>query len=294
MPEFSFNPVKWADAYELQKRTGYVFCPREVVQIVGLASKVVFLGIFGVTMAKEADGYIKAVQAIEPAWLNALVHERVIDQITADHLSTKRYSLIAVRAENLRLPDTWIQDDPDVAYRMAAAIGKHLRSGLTAEHIEALGKVLEAIYAFVDTWYEGDQVSLDLDNEAVLQERLRQCFGHRGLEVDEGSKVGGGEYDLFVSEAILVENKFHRETSTPSEAVPAAGMQGRRYAIALNSQVVIVMIAYQPLPGRFPAKTQSLTIHPISAGDRNRVEMRFSLPYAAVKPSRERVDERAR
>jgi hypothetical protein len=30
--------VKWADAYDLQKRTGYVFCPRDVVPIVALAA----------------------------------------------------------------------------------------------------------------------------------------------------------------------------------------------------------------------------------------------------------------
>ena len=44
IPEFSFNPVKWSDAYELQKQTGYVYCPRSVAEIVGLASKIVFLG----------------------------------------------------------------------------------------------------------------------------------------------------------------------------------------------------------------------------------------------------------
>jgi hypothetical protein len=205
-----------------------------------------------------------------------------------------RFSLIAVRAENLRLPDSWIHEDPDIAHRLAANIGKYLRSGLTAEHLEALSKVLEAIYAFVDTWYESDRVSRDLDSEGELQKLLRQCFGHRGLRVEEGSKVGGGELDLFVEEAILVENKFHRRTSKPSQVHPAAGMQGRRYAIALNSQVVIVMMAYQPLPGEFPSKAQSITIHPISTNDRNRVEIRFSLPYGAVKPSREEVNKRAR
>jgi HD superfamily phosphohydrolase len=263
VPEFSFNPVKWSDAYELQKRTGYVFCPRDVVRIVGLASKIVFLANFGVTMVKEADGYIKATQPIEPTWLEALVQAQVIDEITADHLSTRRYSLIAVRAENLRLPDSWIREDPDIAHRMAAEIGKHLKSGLTADHLTALGEVLMAIYAFVDTWYEGQNVSQSLDSEQELQERLRECFGHRGLRVQEGSKAGGGELDLFVMDAILVENKFYRKTSAPSAIAPAAAMQGRRYAIALNAQVIIVMAAYQPPPGAFPTKAQSVSIHPI-------------------------------
>jgi hypothetical protein len=42
LPEFSFNPAKWSAAYELQKRTGYVFCPRDVVPIVAIASKMLF------------------------------------------------------------------------------------------------------------------------------------------------------------------------------------------------------------------------------------------------------------
>ena len=77
--------------YELQKRTGYVFCPRDVVGIVGIASKIVFIGRFGVTMAKEADGYIKAVQDIPLDWLAAFVAAKLIDEVAAEHLSSKRY-----------------------------------------------------------------------------------------------------------------------------------------------------------------------------------------------------------
>jgi hypothetical protein len=263
-----------------------------VVTIVAIALKIVFLGRFGVTMAKEADGYIKATQCIEQTWLAALVDAGLIDTLAADHLSSKRYSLLAVRPDDLRFPDTWIRDDPDLAHRTAAEIGKHLNGGLIAEHVAALGNVLAALYAFVDTWFEGGQVTRDLDDEAALQNRLRTCFGHHGLRTDEGSKVGGGALDLFVGDAILVENKFHAAAQTPAAAAPAAAMQGRRYAIALNSQVVIVVLAYVPSPGTFPTKPQCVTVHRISMGEKNRVEIRFTLPYRAVVPSREKADVR--
>jgi HD superfamily phosphohydrolase len=202
VPEFSFNPVKWADAYELQKRTGYVFCPREVVPVVGLASKIVFLGRFGVTMAKEADGYIKAAPSIHEDWLRALVEAEIIDALASEHLSSNRYSLLAVRPDDLRVPDGWIQDDPDFAHRIVGEINALLSGGLTAEHIRTLGDVLSALYAFVDTWFRSGQVTRQLDDEATLQDGLRACFGYRGLKVEEGSVVGGGKLDLFVADAI--------------------------------------------------------------------------------------------
>ena len=157
----------------------------------------------------------------------------------------------AVRPDDLRVPDGWIQDDPDFAHRIVGEINALLRGGLTAEHIGTLGDVLSALYAFVDTWFRRGQVTRQLDDEATLQDGLRACFGYRGLKVEEGSVVGGGKLDLFVADAILVENKFHGETQSPSKAAPAAGMQGRRYAIALNAQVVIVVLSYMPKPATF-------------------------------------------
>lgn len=176
---------------------------------------------------------------------------------------------------------------------MVAEINTLLSGGLTAEHIKSFGDVLSALYAFVDTWFMSGQVTRQLEDEATLQDRLRTCFSYRGITVEEGSVVAGGKFDLFVADAILVENKFHGETRTPSEAAPAAGMQGRRYAIALNAQVVIVVLGYMPKPATLPTKCQSVTIRRIAIGDRNRVEIRFALPYGAVLPSHERADRSA-
>lgn len=86
VPEFSFNPVKWSDAYDLQKRTGYVFCPKQVAVPIGLASKIVFLTRYGAVMAEEADGYIKA-KAADPAWIPALEKAQIIDLLPPSILS---------------------------------------------------------------------------------------------------------------------------------------------------------------------------------------------------------------
>lgn len=289
VPEFSFNPIKWSDAYEIQKRTGYVFSPRAVIPIVALASRIVFLSRFGVTMSRESDGYIKAGQSVPEQWLEALVNANIIYQDAANFLNTQRYSLLQVRADDLKLPQEWIASDPDIAHRLAQQLNDHLRGGLTAEHLKALGEVLEAIYAFIETWYSSERVTQALEDEGALQSRIRDCFRHRELKVQEGAEVGGGELDLYVQDAILVENKFREQVAKPAEVAPSSGMQGRRYAIALNSQVVIVLLGYTPKPGQFPNKSQSVSISPILQPDTDRVEIRVTVPYNAVRPSDEKA-----
>jgi HD superfamily phosphohydrolase len=290
VPEFSFNPVKWSDAYDLQKRTGYVFCPRDVAIMVGLASKIVFLAKYGVVMAEEADGYIKAKTA-PPSWIAPLIQSQVIDRAAADHLTQRRYSLLRVRPEDLQVPQEWILESPDLAIKLSNNIQEHLSGGLTAEHMRALGDVLAALYAFTDMWFGGRDVTSELADEAELQERLRQAFAIRGLKVGEGTEVNGGELDLFVADAVLVENKFKDASLDPQTSFPAAGMQGRRYAIALGSQVVIVVGAIRATAGSFPNKTEVLTVRSISSGDKNRVEIRFILPFGAPAPSREKAEK---
>lgn len=289
VPEFSFNPVKWSDAYDLQKRTGYVFCPKDVVGIMSLASKIVFLRRFGVVMAEEADGFIK-VPTTPDSWIAALVNGSVIDQTAADHLLRKRHSLIRLRSENLKIPNAWIADDEDLGISLVLAINNGLKSGLMAEHLDAFSKVMEAMFAFVDMWYADSYPTSELKNEAELQQILRRFFAARSLSIAEGTRVGGGALDLWVEDAVLVENKFKDDQIDPEHAFPAAGAQGRRYAIALGAQVIIVVGAVRAGPGKFWQKTAAVSARKIFESDENRTEIRFILPFGAVLPSREKTD----
>ena len=294
VPEFSFNPVKWSNAYELQKRTGFVFCPRSVLPIIALAARIVFLKRFGVVMSAEADGYIKSGKSVSEAWLPPLIKSGLIDTAVQELLARKRASLIPIDAEDLHVPEPWSAVDPDFAYRLSNSLNEMLEGGLTAEHLAALGETLAGIYAFVDTWLAGERVTSDLEGEAALQERVRDCFRHRGTKIGEAGAVGGGEYDLFVADAVLVENKFHGETRDAENVGRAAGMQGRRYAVALDTQLVVVVSGYKPAVGAFPSKSELITVHRIARDDRRRVEIRVTLPYGAVRPSREKADRKVR
>jgi hypothetical protein len=241
-------------------------------------------------MNAEADGYIKAKSA-DPAWIEALVRAEVIDDTAGERLTSKRYSLIPVRANDLKLPAAWLIDDPDIAARLSSQLQTALSGGLVAEHLTALGQVLEAVYGFVDSWLSGPRVTAELADEDTLQGLLREFLQARQLNVVEGSRAGGGELDLFVNDAILIENKFHDRPSDASKVAPAAGMQGRRYAIALRSQIVIVVAAYKVEPGKFPTRAQCIRVSQIARADKNRAEIRFSVPFGAVSPSREKPEQ---
>ena len=287
LPEFSFNPQKWADAYDLQKRTGYVFCAKAVLPVIALASRIAFLRRFGIVMAKDADAYIKAGQSIDAGWLDALIAANLIDADTSQLLTSERHSLMRVRAEDLAVPNAWLAEDPDFASRMASQLNRNLKGGLMAAGRDALTRTLESIWRFVDGWYAGSRTTSELENEAALQKLLAEHL-RATLQVDEGTEIAGGELDLLVERQVLIENKFHGKPANPGSVGKGAGAQGRRYGLALSSQLVVVVAARRmTVSGTVPAKTKAVSIRPISDEDDNRVEIRIDLPFGARLPSQE-------
>lgn len=287
VPEFSFNPVKWADAYDLQKRTGYVFCPRETVAVIGLAAKLVFLERFGLVMAKEADGYIKAPE-IRRGWLEHLEEAGHIDHEAVQHLQEQRFSLLRITLDDVPVPAEWLADDPDLGVELANGLDALLPAGLILAEKEALTKTLSGLFRFVDTWHNSGNVTATLPNEAGLQAKVREALDYQGVRTSEAGKLSGGEFDLVAEDRVLIENKLAEEVRDPFDAKSAAGTQGRRYAIALGGRLVIVVMAYIPKPGQFPAKAKSILVRKIDAQDDRRAEIRIVIPHGAVVPSREK------
>jgi hypothetical protein len=244
---------------------------------------------YGVVMNADADGYIKAGRTIDPAWVTTLVAAKILDQAAADQLQSKRYSLLTVQREDLKVPSKWVEENPQFATEMTAGVKRGLRSGLTADALAAFGKVMEAMFAFMDMWYIGNHVTGKVNDEADLQTRLRDHFRSRSIETVEGTVAGGGKLDLFVENSILIENKFKgTSTAAPGAAAPAAGTQGRRYAIALISQVVLSVAAVRVSNGAVvPQRTDMVQVRLPHSNDGNRVEIRFTVPFGAVVPSEE-------
>ncbi|MEP4194241.1 MAG: HD domain-containing protein [Aliishimia sp.] len=287
VPEFSFNPVKWADAYDLQKRTGFVFAPREVLPIIALAAKVVFLTEFGVVMNGDADGYIKAGQTIGEKWLGQLAEKGVIDKEVAVQLETRRESLLSLQRDDLEIPTGWATENPELPYTLLARLKKGIKGGLTYEALQGFRTTMAAMFAFVDMWYDGNEIVSDVKDEADFQERLTRHFRSRSVPVEEGTVVGGGKLDLFAADAVLIENKYvGSETAEPANAAPSAGAQGRRYAIALQSQIVLSVAAVQLKKGEEPPQRSDMVeVRESNTADKNRTEIRFTVPYGASVPS---------
>ena len=285
VPEFSFNPVKWADAYDLQKRTGYVFAPREVLLIVALAAKVVFLTEFGVVMNGNADGSIKAGQTIGAKWIDQLADQGVIDQDVVTQLQTKQESLLSLQRNDLAMPKKWVSENQDLPFTLLSGLKKGLKGGLTYTTLPGFRKTMEAMFAFMDMWYDGNEIVSDVKDEADFQERLTRHFRSRSVSVEEGTAVGGGKLDLLVAGTVLIENKYvGSETTQPATAAPCAGAQGRRYAIALQSQIVLSVAAVQVKKGEEPPqRSDMIEVRESNTFDTNRTEIRFTVPFGCVR-----------
>ncbi|MEM6474600.1 MAG: HD domain-containing protein [Pseudomonadota bacterium] len=293
VPEFSFNPVKWADAYDLQKRTGFVFCPRSVLPVIALASSIEFLTRFGVVMSSNANGFIKAGTMVDPSWLPPMVKLGLLDQDAADLLTEKKHSLLTLRVDDLRVPKNWAGENPNLAATLTAKANQHLQSGLTRADLDAFTTTLDALFSFIDLWFESDRVSSEVKDEADLQKQLRDHCRSARVSVREGTEVGGGETDLVLADRVLVENKYEgKETKNLGGAKKHAGKQARRYAIALTSQVMVTVVAVRL--GRnqaVPQKTDLVEVRSPIETDGNRVEFRFTVPFGAPVPSSDKSED---
>ncbi|MEP4037081.1 hypothetical protein, partial [Pseudophaeobacter sp.] len=161
------------------------------------------------------------------------------------------------------------------------------KGGLTYEALQGFRTTMAAMFAFVDMWYDGNEIVSDVKDEADFQERLTRHFRSRSVPVEEGTVVGGGKLDLFAADAVLIENKYvGSETAEPANAAPSAGAQGRRYAIALQSQIVLSVAAVQLKKGEEPPQRSDMVeVRESNTADKNRTEIRFTVPYGASVPS---------
>lgn len=254
--------------------------------IVALAANIEFLVGFGVVMSSDANGFIKAGTMIEERWLEAAVEAELLDRDAADLISTKKHSLLSLREEDMAVPAAWVEEDPNFLSRLKAHVNRGLPAGLTKPALDAFTRTMGAMFAFVDAWMDGDEVTGEVSREKDLQDRLKKHLRMLGLKVVEGSEVGGGELDLFVDDHVLIENKYKgTPTPQPTTAHAGAGRQGRRYAIALRSQLVITVAAVRVGAGEVPERTKLVSVKQPSAEDANRVEIRFTVPFGAPKPS---------
>lgn len=286
-PSLYFDPERWSNAYEQQKRCGYVFCPKPFIPLVNLAAKIAFFRRYRVIFDDSADKFTKTVGLVKPEWLKAMAKEGIIDAECFVQLTIPRFQLAPILASEILLPDEWLIEDPDLPKRIADDLAEYRRGGFDGVTKDKLIKSLIGLAHSIRVINKGGELrKRDALMEADLQAELRKLLDARQLNVSEGKEVGGGETDLILLETMLIENKVHRGNNDPFSAGTDYPWQARRYGIALCQSVFFTVVAYRPTNEMaMPRQTASIQVRPMAGIKPDCIEIRFIVPFGYPKPS---------
>jgi HD superfamily phosphohydrolase len=288
IPNLFFDPEKWSNAYDQQKRCGYVFSPREHIPLVSFAARIALFRRFRLSMSELAGRATKTTGIIKSEWIDALAANGGIDEECHQQLRGDKVFLSRILLEDIRVPPEWVEDYPELTKYISDEICICRPGGFVKSVKNALLETIDAIAKFVQRQVEGGEYrTADHLPEKTLQTDLRTHLRTLGLNIREGSEVGGGETDLLSQNTIVIENKVSSETDEPmSEKFPYP-FQARRYAIALCQSIFITMVAYKPKTekGHF-SQSRSIEVHRVTDVPGDCVEIRFIVPYGYDSPSR--------
>jgi len=248
-PNMFFQADRWGDAYMQQKQIGHVFAPRPMMPLVSLASRIVFYDQFKLVMGIEADVSSKTAGSVDKATLDELSKTTVCSAECLASLKEERIQLVRVRPEHIKLPDAYAKEDPNLAKRLAAEFDAALPVGLPASvHEKVMGGIhamLKAIQITEEQAKFRDDPTPDEVSE--LQPQIRSLLRAADVDVDEASKIGGGQMDLILFKTFVLENKVAKTaTDDPFAATVPASWQARRYSIPLAQSVSFICSTYQP------------------------------------------------
>jgi len=249
LPNLYFDPERWSNAYDQQKRCGYVFCPREYIPLVSLASRVAIFRRYRLGVTIIADRFTKTVGKVKPSWFDWLAERGIIDAECHQQLREERVFLSRILADDIRLPDAWIEETPELRKNLSDEIIISRPGGFVTPIKDAILKTLASLANFVQMISEGGEYAkLDSMPEAQLQADARRYLRAQGLQISEGSEVGGGETDLLVAHKIIIENKIAGETNNPMSENKPYPFQARRYSIALCKTVFLPLWPISRVP----------------------------------------------
>ncbi len=290
-PNLFFDPSRWSQVYDLQKRTGYVFCARPFVPLIALASKIHFFEKWGYAVSEKADRFTKTSESIRPEWISCLKEEGLLDGIAEEVLRRTAIVRTYIRETDLQFPEGWINESPALAVQIADEIRLLIPQGLSNADKSAIVSTINGLSSFLfamnqdKTWVTTSELK-----EADLQRELARHLRARTLRVDEGGNLGGGIYDLLVNERALIENKICGPTNDPFTEKTSAPYQANRYAIAKCLRVFFTVVGYQLQPGAVPMEqTASIQVRKLENANRAAVEICFVIPFGMPRPSEVKV-----
>lgn len=290
-PDLFFNSARWSHVYDLQKRTGYVFCRREYLPLVALAAKVFFFEKWGYAASDKADRLTKTLGVIKPEWLDALHKKKLIDDVAKEVLARTATVRAFIRKEDIKFPDKWNNEDPDLSQNIADQLRCLLPQGVSAQDRQGVLDTLKGLASFIDAWHCHARWSTEaeLNENKQLQARMVEHLRAMKLTVTEGAELSGGETDLIINNLTLIENKVVGEAADPLNIKREAAYQANRYAIALCQRIFFTVIAYKPENGAPPLRqTESITVRKLTGQSVTAVEIRAVVPYGCPVPSRQK------
>jgi len=288
-PNLFFNPQKWSEAYELQKQCGFVFTPRKYVPVVALASKIIFYEKLQLATTPAADLVAKNLVPIKSSWVTAAVKIGICSSECGAVLTEERLSLVRFGPDDFIIPDEWREFAPELPQDIAEELNLKFRGGLPFPQKKKAIAHFKDFVSFIDVVEStGSFARLPELKEADLQKLLLQHLRSREVTVDEGKEMGGGETDIVLPEALVVENKvIHTPTNNPFNEIFL--WQARRYSTTLLSKISYGVVAYKPRDERGYLEKPSRIKVIVASGDTDHAQIQFAIPWGYSSPSHSRV-----
>lgn len=290
-PFLFFDPERWSQAYESQKQCGFIFTPRKLVKLVGLASRIVFYEKFRAIMSSAADRASKTSGAMKQEWFARAASAGVAPDDLQHIYQQGKPQLAFVTEYELEeaLPADVVSENSNVCSDLAKQIREANRSGFASSvHKEIVWFLENSLLLAKSLWQNGDlKTDNQISSESDLQQRVLQFMRDRQQEIVEGAEVNGGETDLVRAGLLVIENKLVKTaTAKPFDIGEKFSWQGRRYSIAHARSVVAEIIAYKPSSeDAIVAPPHCLRITKIGSGKNSFVSIRCVLPWNYGNPS---------
>ena len=290
VPDLFYDPARWAEVYNIQRRTAYVFANPEHVEIVAVAARIWFLRQYNCVLDESAYRFSTTDGVMKQKWMKQLESAGALTKKESSYLLRPRLVHIPFRLEAKHLPTRWREVAPNFVNDFNNIFNGVLTDGVPALAEQELRAALKCIFQFVQSRAEDKTfVTSTLPDEKALQEALARSLRDQSLDdVIEGSKLAGGETDLIVGRRVLIENKLlHYETDDPiGSAVLRAGLQGRRYVLPTGQKFVITVVGYSSKTenGKF-SPHECVRVRQLNGIESPFVEIRVVVRYGDSVPS---------
>ena len=289
VPDLFYDPARWADVYNIQRRTAYVFANPDHVELVALAARVWFLRQYNCVLNESADRFAKTDMMIDRGWAAHLVDKGALTQAESSYLLRPRLVHVPFRLEPKHIPRKWREVAPDFVDSFNASFNRILEDGIPALAEQELRASLRCIFNYVQSRSEDSTfVTQTLAGEKTLQADFIRSLRDQGLDdVQEGSERAGGETDIISGRRVLIENKLIKTpTDDPFGAVPRSGLQGRRYVLPTGQRFVITVVGYRSsTEGGKLSPNECVRIRQLEGIDSPFVEIRVAIRYGDTVPS---------